>query len=190
MRAPLVARCEPPGVQNRQPSVLYVFAHKTKNIRIHAPHTPVVAFWYISNIPPMMVDLPTHTCIFRPQRVKMVHGECSLYCFLTNVPWSAFWSYCIYTCLIWFSALTSFTICGMIKNCLQFICLSLLSVLFHRANGEINLYNDRDKQSLSTIYHYPVGKRQGFSMEYLVSKIVFLFGFCEWASSRYMEAFM
>ena len=40
------------GVQNKQPSVIYVFGHKTKNILIYAPHTHIVAFWHIRNIPP------------------------------------------------------------------------------------------------------------------------------------------
>ena len=52
MRAPLVTHREPVGVQNRQQSVLYVFAYKTKNILIHDPHTHIVLFWHISNIPP------------------------------------------------------------------------------------------------------------------------------------------
>ena len=38
MRAPPEARREPAEVQNRPPSVLYIFEHKTKYILIHAPH--------------------------------------------------------------------------------------------------------------------------------------------------------
>ena len=50
-RASPAACREPAGVQNRHPSVLYVFEHKTKNILIHAPHIRIAAFWHISNIP-------------------------------------------------------------------------------------------------------------------------------------------
>ena len=32
--------------------MLYVFDHKTWYILIHAPHTPIVVFWDIGNIPP------------------------------------------------------------------------------------------------------------------------------------------
>ena len=52
MRAPRATRHKPAGVQNRQPSVLYVFEDKKKTILIHALHTRIVAFWHISNIPP------------------------------------------------------------------------------------------------------------------------------------------
>ena len=38
------ARRKPAGVHNMQPSVLYDFELKTKNIVIHAPHTRIVAF--------------------------------------------------------------------------------------------------------------------------------------------------
>ena len=49
MRAPLAARRETAGFQNRPPSVLYVFEHKTINILIRAPYTRTMAFWYIRN---------------------------------------------------------------------------------------------------------------------------------------------
>ena len=51
MRAPQWPVSNQWEIQNRQPSVLYVFEHKTKNILIHAPHTHIVAFWYISKYP-------------------------------------------------------------------------------------------------------------------------------------------
>ena len=44
MRVPLVDQREIAGVQNRQPSVLYIFEHKTKYILIHAPHALTMAF--------------------------------------------------------------------------------------------------------------------------------------------------
>ena len=50
MRAPLAARRETVGVQNKPPNVLCVFEHKTKNILIHAPRTRTVAFWHISDM--------------------------------------------------------------------------------------------------------------------------------------------
>ena len=43
MRAPLAVRREPAGVQNKKASELYVFECKTKNILIHAPHTPKIS---------------------------------------------------------------------------------------------------------------------------------------------------
>ena len=48
-------RRELAGVQNKKPSVLYVFEHKTKKNLIHASYTRTVAFWHISNIPPMIL---------------------------------------------------------------------------------------------------------------------------------------
>ena len=52
MRAPIAARREPVGAQNRLLNMLYVFEHKTKYILIHVAHTHTVAFWKISKIPP------------------------------------------------------------------------------------------------------------------------------------------
>ena len=54
MRAPLAARREPAGIQNRPPNVLYVYEHKTWHILIHAPYTRIVAFWHIGDISPMI----------------------------------------------------------------------------------------------------------------------------------------
>ena len=51
-RRPLRPVANQRGVQNRQPSVLYVFEHKTKHILIHAAHTGIVAFRHISDTPP------------------------------------------------------------------------------------------------------------------------------------------
>ena len=39
---------------NTLPKPLYVFEHKTQYVLIHAPYTPIMVFWYISNIPPMI----------------------------------------------------------------------------------------------------------------------------------------
>ena len=52
MRVLLAARRNQRVAQNRQPSVIYVFEHKTKHILIHASQTRNVAFWHINNLPP------------------------------------------------------------------------------------------------------------------------------------------
>ena len=55
MRAPLVACREPAGKLWQLCKVLYVFEHETQYLLIHAPFTPIVVFWHISNIPPMIL---------------------------------------------------------------------------------------------------------------------------------------
>ena len=51
MRAPLAACREPAGGPEQAAKCAICFEHKTKNVLIHAPHTRILAFWYISNIP-------------------------------------------------------------------------------------------------------------------------------------------
>ena len=40
------------GTRTMPPNVLHVFEHKTQCMLIHAPHTRIMVFWHISNIPP------------------------------------------------------------------------------------------------------------------------------------------
>ena len=54
MRAPLVACHELALDYNTLPKLLYIFEHKTYYVLIHALYTRIVAFWHISNIPPMI----------------------------------------------------------------------------------------------------------------------------------------
>ena len=55
MRAPLVACREPVGIYNWLLGMLYVFEHQTQYILVHAPHTPIVVFWHVSNMPPQIL---------------------------------------------------------------------------------------------------------------------------------------
>ena len=54
MPAPLAACREPTGKLWQLSKVLYVFEHKTQYILIHASFTPIVVFWHIGNVPPMI----------------------------------------------------------------------------------------------------------------------------------------
>ena len=56
MQVPLATCLEPVLHHNTLPKLLYVFEHKTKYVLIHAPHTRIVVFWHISNIPPMILE--------------------------------------------------------------------------------------------------------------------------------------
>ena len=51
MQVPLAACRQPAGKLWQLCKVLYVFEHKMRYLLIHAPFTPIVVFWHISNMP-------------------------------------------------------------------------------------------------------------------------------------------
>ena len=51
---PQAACREPAGSYDKTTRTAICFEHKTQYLLIRAPYTPIVVFWHISNIPPMI----------------------------------------------------------------------------------------------------------------------------------------